>query len=167
LHCNSVGGSTATFILLFYCYYLLVVIYCPFALQNVLLRSLEFVMIFGKFCVLYKSVPLNTTINLIELDHVKKVSVYVFKCYRLARLPNALTRQREQTDCCQREWMCVVVDEQANLTLAKRPPLRTGTDRREGTMPPLESLVLWEAWQAHCHDYAADCRADRSTTQDQ
>jgi len=76
------------------------------------------------------------------MHRVKKVpSVYVFKGIDWQGCQGALTRQREETVCCQRGWMYAVVDEQANLTLAKRPSLRTGTDRREGTMPPLERLA--------------------------
>jgi len=51
-HCNSPDGSTAfsSVVLL-----LLSIIYYPFALQIVLFAQSQFVMIFRKFCMLYKS----------------------------------------------------------------------------------------------------------------
>jgi len=54
LHWNSAVGSTACFILLFYCYYLLfIIIYYPFTLQIVLLRSLNLRWYLGNFACLY------------------------------------------------------------------------------------------------------------------
>jgi len=56
LHWNSPGGGIASFVLSFYRHYpLFIIIFYPFTLQIVLLRSIDLRRYSGKFCALYKS----------------------------------------------------------------------------------------------------------------